>query len=67
MAKKPETIPCPICNAGLCKVCSCVALVIGILYLLRDIAVADYTFGIQWYTIGFLMLGGGFLLGLKKK
>ncbi|MBR9692289.1 hypothetical protein GOV06_05900 [Candidatus Woesearchaeota archaeon] len=66
MAKKVETCACPVCDAGLCKGCSLVALVIGILYLLKDIAVVDYTFGIQWYTVGFLMVGAGFLLALKK-
>jgi len=65
MAKKEECV-CPICNMGLCKVCSLVALIVGILFLLQDLEIWNF-WNISWYTVGFLIVGGYFLVSLIKK
>ncbi|MBW2965486.1 hypothetical protein KY342_00110 [Candidatus Woesearchaeota archaeon] len=57
---------CAICDTGICKGCSLVALIVGVLFLLQDLGIW-YFWNISWYTIGFLLLGAGFLIGLIKK
>jgi len=64
MAKKDNY--CAICDAGICKGCSLVALIVGVLFLLQDLGIWDF-WGINWWTVGFLLVGAGFLLGLVKK
>ncbi|MEE9525923.1 MAG: hypothetical protein V3V78_04945 [Candidatus Woesearchaeota archaeon] len=45
-----------VCGVGGCKGNLVTFLVVGILYLLKDLAVADWTFGIQWYTVLFVLI-----------
>ena len=51
MAKKE------MCKPGSCKVFLVILLIVGILYLLKDLALADWTFGIQWFTVLFVLIG----------
>lgn len=46
-AKKCECAP----KAGI------LVLIIGLLYLLKDLAIVDWTLDIQWFTVAFVMLG----------
>ena len=45
-----------VCGPHGCKGSLIVYLIIGILYLLKDLAVADLTYGIQWYTVLFVLV-----------
>jgi len=63
---KQQAAACPICDAGTCKLCATVAIVAGVLFLLQDLAIWDF-WGISWYTVGFLILGIGSLMGTCKK
>ncbi len=65
MAKKEECT-CPVCGTGICKGCALVALVIGVLFLLQDLAIWDF-WNISWYTVGFILAGLAFLVGSRKK
>ena len=68
MAKKEEACACPVCGTGLCKTCSLVAVIVGVLYLLADYGVAAVDFWkVSWYTVAFLMVGGFCLLSAMKK
>jgi hypothetical protein len=40
-----------------CTLCAWIVLIVGVLFLLRDVAGLNYTFGIQWYTVVFLLFG----------
>ena len=51
MAKKDVCVP------NKCKPFLAIILIVGILYLLKDLAVADWTFGIQWFTVLFVLIG----------
>jgi len=57
---------CSICDTGICKGCSFVALIVGVLFLLQDLGIWNF-WNISWYTVGFLLIGAGFLLDLGKK
>jgi len=60
MAKK-ETL---CTGTGLCKTCSIVAVIVGILFLLQDLAIWDF-WGISWYTVAFIMVGLYCLMSYK--
>jgi len=45
---------------------SWVVLIIGILYLIKDIMNWGYWWSLNWYTALFIILGLGGLLGKKK-
>ena len=62
MAKE---VNCCVCDAKLCKLCSVVAVVIGVLFLLQDLAIWNF-WNISWYTVAFLMVGLGGVIGLFK-
>ncbi len=64
MAK--QEIACPICSTDVCKGCAIVAVIAGVLFLLQDLAIWDF-WGLSWYTVGFLILGVGSLIAMKKK
>ena len=67
MAKKEvATCACPICESSVCKGCAVVAIVVGVLFLLQDLAIWDF-WGLSWYTVGFLIIGLGSLIGTMKK
>ena len=34
-----------------------VVLIFGLLYLLRDLGMGDYTYSLQWYTVLFVAFG----------
>ena len=53
MAKKGKTCDPHHC----CTLCAWIVLIVGVLYLLRDLVGMDYTFGVQWYTVVFVLLG----------
>ena len=55
---------CTICGAGVCKICSLVVLVAGILFLLQDLAVWGF-WNISWYTVVLVLIGLGGLIGKK--
>lgn len=61
MAKKKTCGPCDCC-----ALCAWIVLIVGVLYLLKDLVVADFTFGIQWYTVVFVLLGLKMVLGKYK-
>jgi hypothetical protein len=67
MAKKVQAAACtcPVCSGNLCKACSFIALVVGVCFLLQDLAIWNF-WGLSWYTIGFLMVGATFLFSFKK-
>ena len=48
-----------------CPLCAWIILVVGVLYLLKDLGVANLTFGIQWYTVLFVLMGLKFLMMRK--
>ena len=50
MAKKEH-----VCKGG-CKGQLSIFLIVGLLYLLKDLAVVDLTLGIQWYTVLFVLI-----------
>lgn len=65
MAKKSENT-CLVCGGTtLCKGCSIIALIAGLLFLLQDLGIWNF-WNISWYTVGFLLLGGVYLLVPKK-
>lgn len=57
---------CAVCGTGVCKGCSLIALVAGILFLLQDLRIWNF-WGISWYTIAFLLVGSCFILGFVRK
>ncbi len=63
MAKKED---CCVCDTKICKGCSLVALIVGVLFLLKDFGVWNF-WGINWWTVGFLLVGACFLIELMKK
>ena len=47
-----------MCMCNKCKkICSGIFLVLGVLFLLRDLKVGDYLGNIQWWTAMFLVAG----------
>jgi len=65
MAKK-KTETCMVCDHGICKGSALIALVAGVLFLLQDLAIWNF-WGINWYTVAFLMIGLGSLCAMSKK
>ncbi|MBW2982504.1 hypothetical protein KY343_06500 [Candidatus Woesearchaeota archaeon] len=57
---------CMICDTGICKGCSLVALIAGVLFLLQDLEIWNF-WNISWYTVGFLLVGASFILNFMKK
>ncbi len=53
MAKKDKVM----CKPHGCRGFLSVILIVGILYLLKDLAVVDWTLGIQWFTALFVLIG----------
>ena len=53
---------CAKCN----KVCGLLMLLAGILFLLRDLAIWDF-WGVQWWTVLFLLFGIGGVAGSSCK
>ena len=50
---------CMLCDKC-CKMCGVVVLVLGVLFLLQDLAVWNF-WNISWYTAAFILVGlGGF-------
>jgi len=66
MAKKEVSCACPVCNTDVCKLCALVAVVIGVCFLLQDLAIWNF-WNLSWYTVAFLMIGLGSLFGISKK
>jgi hypothetical protein len=64
MAKKENA--CLVCGSSVCKGCAFLALISGILFLLQDLGVWAF-WNISWYTVGFLIMGIGFLMEFKHK
>ena len=64
MAKEVKCA-CPICEAGVCKLCAIVAIIIGVCFLLQDRGIWDF-WNLSWYTVGFLIIGVGSLIGMHK-
>lgn len=65
MAKK-EVCTCPICEPGVCKTCALIAVIVGVLFLLQDRGIWDF-WNLSWYTVAFLIIGLGSLVGARKK
>jgi len=47
-----------------CKGLAWVALIVGILYLLQDLAVITF-WNISWYTMGFILVGLYYVINRK--
>ncbi|MBD3354687.1 hypothetical protein GF361_01730 [Candidatus Woesearchaeota archaeon] len=48
-----------------CKGLAWIALIVGVLYLLQDLAVISF-WNISWYTVGFILAGLYFIMNPKK-
>ena len=55
---------CMVCNAGVCKLCATIALLLGIIFLLQDLGKWDF-WGINWWTVAFLLVGLFGIFGKK--
>ncbi len=57
---KEKVSACMVCDAGLCRFCASLSVIVGVLFLLQDLGVWNF-WNISWYTVGFILAGLVFL------